>query len=219
MIEFQNSSISVEEIEAREKFYGKMIWVVNAISFQIETFPIENSLKRIEDLEIRYLQRPRMNSYFKVPTSVANNLINRQKRLLAKPFLKESDIGKLYHLLDQEILSLVSQHKTGDPKLRGRNPNQFRIDLFRPILSKLKQDIAKTIERNKKNDKAREYFGYEWSRKRKTWEFARKPIFMDCGEKLFFLKSDWELKMITKERFIKRYGPAETIPDSNFRHD
>lgn len=34
VIELQNSSISAEEIQEREQFYGKMIWIVNAESFK-----------------------------------------------------------------------------------------------------------------------------------------------------------------------------------------
>lgn len=34
VIEFQNSSISSSTIKARENFYDKMIWVINAISFK-----------------------------------------------------------------------------------------------------------------------------------------------------------------------------------------
>lgn len=34
VIEFQNSAMSVEELRARESFYGRMIWIVNAAPFR-----------------------------------------------------------------------------------------------------------------------------------------------------------------------------------------
>lgn len=34
VIELQNSSISIQELYSREKFYGNMIWIVNAIKFK-----------------------------------------------------------------------------------------------------------------------------------------------------------------------------------------
>tara|TARA_R110001632_G_scaffold43088_1_gene109103 strand:+ start:64 stop:792 length:729 start_codon:yes stop_codon:yes gene_type:complete len=41
VIEFQNSSITAEEIRQREKFYGKMIWVVNADKFKDNIFDFD----------------------------------------------------------------------------------------------------------------------------------------------------------------------------------
>jgi competence protein CoiA len=34
VIEFQNSSLSIEELKAREAFYGKMFWIVNGAPFK-----------------------------------------------------------------------------------------------------------------------------------------------------------------------------------------
>jgi len=38
VVELQNSSLSVEKIEARERFYGNMVWIVNAESFAERLF-------------------------------------------------------------------------------------------------------------------------------------------------------------------------------------
>jgi len=38
VIEFQNSPISLEELQSREKFYGDMLWIVNARSFEKQFF-------------------------------------------------------------------------------------------------------------------------------------------------------------------------------------
>lgn len=33
VVEFQNSHISPDDIEARENFYGRMLWIVNGAGF------------------------------------------------------------------------------------------------------------------------------------------------------------------------------------------
>jgi competence CoiA-like predicted nuclease len=46
VIEFQNSSISPEEIQAREEFYDKMIWVLNGQKFKLEIDTSTEKLKQ-----------------------------------------------------------------------------------------------------------------------------------------------------------------------------
>lgn len=36
VIEFQKSSISTKEIREREQFYGRMVWVIDAVDFNLE---------------------------------------------------------------------------------------------------------------------------------------------------------------------------------------
>ncbi len=47
-IEFQNSSISIEEVKSRDLFYQKLIWVVNGIHFQ-NNFEIQKNIPNPSD--------------------------------------------------------------------------------------------------------------------------------------------------------------------------
>lgn len=42
VIEFQNSPINPAEIKERESFYGKMIWIVNALNFKLDRYDYWN---------------------------------------------------------------------------------------------------------------------------------------------------------------------------------
>ncbi|WP_144214038.1 competence protein CoiA [Flavobacterium anhuiense] len=54
VIEFQNSSISPSAIAVREKFYGKMIWVINSESFKGNLVTENVSEKQLAEIEKKY---------------------------------------------------------------------------------------------------------------------------------------------------------------------
>ncbi|SFC72482.1 Competence protein CoiA-like family protein [Flavobacterium phragmitis] len=54
VIEFQNSAISPSTIAEREKFYGKMIWVINAESFKNNLVTENVSEKHLAEIEKKY---------------------------------------------------------------------------------------------------------------------------------------------------------------------
>lgn len=54
VIEFQNSSITPSTIAEREKFYGKMIWVINAESFKNNLITENVSEKRLAEIDVKY---------------------------------------------------------------------------------------------------------------------------------------------------------------------
>ncbi|MBO9585267.1 MAG: hypothetical protein J7574_13980 [Flavobacterium sp.] len=54
VIEFQNSAISPSTIAEREKFYGKLIWVINAESFKGNLVTENISEKQLAEIEKKY---------------------------------------------------------------------------------------------------------------------------------------------------------------------
>ena len=98
VIEFQNSAISPSTIAEREKFYGKLIWVINAESFK-NNLVIENiSEKQLAEIDSEYAlkrsQLSRHNSF------VLGNIKKIQNTRALEIQSKENDLSKLMSVTD-----------------------------------------------------------------------------------------------------------------------
>ena len=69
VIEFQKSYLSVEEIQAREKHYGNMVWVIDGEAFQLITFT-----------DWHYIDLPCPRKPFSVPRGVLGERILEQHK-------------------------------------------------------------------------------------------------------------------------------------------
>lgn len=205
VIEFQNSSINIDELKSRERFYGKMIWVVNAIDSNIEIFPVELALINIEEIELKY-SVGQINSFFAVPYEIKEKLIGTRDEILKELMLGEQQILNLMDLFNQEIDLLVNQHETGASKAAGVDPNQFLKELLHPIFYRAKTEINRLIKSDGDCGEVNKNYGYKWLRRPKTWSHAGRPVFLDRGKHLFWLKSEWVLKKISREEFIEYYS-------------
>lgn len=47
-------------------------------------------------------------------------------------------------------------------------------------------------------------YTYHWKNKRKTWEYANMPIYLDFGDCIFEILSDYKISKISIDEFIKR---------------
>jgi competence CoiA-like predicted nuclease len=56
VIEFQNSPMSIEEMQSRERFYKRMIWLVNGTTFNFFTYGLDQWNEDVEKLEKRIHQ-------------------------------------------------------------------------------------------------------------------------------------------------------------------
>jgi Competence protein CoiA-like family len=204
-IEFQNSSIKIDEIRSREKFYKKMIWVLNCIDSSIETFSWEQAKKNIEEIEWKYLNR-KVNSFFRIPESIQNKLIARRDELLNEMLLGEELILTIITSMDKEVEIMVNQHEIGDAGPIGVDSKHFLKKLLSPIFDRVKEDINKIVNLKNTQTEDDKYFGYKWTHRRKTWNHAGMPVFLDMGEHLFWLKSEWILRKITREEFVNYYN-------------
>ena len=77
VVEFQNSSISSGEVKQRERFYGNMIWLINAIEFK-ENFQLWSLVKyQLKSLEDNYL------SYYYSYSDSDSPEVEMQKELIS----------------------------------------------------------------------------------------------------------------------------------------
>ncbi|MBL7874309.1 MAG: hypothetical protein JNL53_01520 [Cyclobacteriaceae bacterium] len=198
VIEFQNSPINKDELESRERFYKKMIWVVNAHDFSIITSSIQSIYGDIKSIEDKYIQDS-MNNNIKVPYEVEEKLLNYRleiqsiDRALARGQinLRERNISRGYY--EQEIKRI-----TRDFYLTGDKPELKDIEEKR-------KEIDKLVEENKLLDKENQYFKYKWYWKRKVWSYAQLPVFLDTGQELLWIKSDLIIKKVPKDKFVSKY--------------
>lgn len=196
-IEFQNSPITKEELESRERFYKKMIWVVNAKSFSILTFPIRSIFNDIESLEEKLIQDAIKNNV-RVPYEIHEKILTCriEIRNIDRAFsqgqidLRERNIKRLYY---QQAIDTLKRHYLSD------NPKHKEI-------LQIREEVDKWTEKNKLLDEPNQYYKYSWSWRRKVWSYAKLPVFLDIGEELLWIQSDSVIKKVPKETFTSKYN-------------
>ncbi|HMQ49943.1 MAG TPA: competence protein CoiA family protein [Saprospiraceae bacterium] len=208
VIEFQRSPIDLNELKSRERFYEKMIWVVNAIDSNIETFPLQLAENNIAEIELKHSVST-VNSFFAVPPEIQKKLLVKRDEIIKEMMLGEQQVLSLIDLFNKEIAILVNQHETGDRRPDGADQNQFLKDLLHPIFNNAKDEIRRLIKLETDNSDDGRYYGYKWARRQKIWSHAGKPVFLDRGKYLFWLKSEWVLKKLTREEFVEHYSKQE----------
>lgn len=88
VIEFQNSTISSSTIAEREKFYEKMIWVINAQAFKDNLITENKSDQQLAEIERRYAtQRSLLNQH----NSVGLQKIKKKQNLLTSEIQSRQD--------------------------------------------------------------------------------------------------------------------------------
>ena len=98
VIEFQNSTISSSTIDQRERFYEKMIWVINAQTFKNNLITENISDKLFAEIEHRFsIQR---NSLKRHNSLELQNLKKKQKYLASEIQFKESHLKDLESVTD-----------------------------------------------------------------------------------------------------------------------
>jgi hypothetical protein len=199
VIEFQNSPIDKDELESRERFYKKMIWVVNAEDFLITKLPLEYIYRDLKSRENKIIQKA-IDNNIKLPYEIEEKLltcrleIHSVDRALSRGQIDSSERNLKCSFYLQEIQNLTRQfYLTGDnPELRD--------------IEKIKKEAEKLIEENKLLDEANQYYKYVWTRRRKVWSYANLPVFLDTIQELFWVKSDQIIKRIPKSKFIGKYS-------------
>ena len=161
VIEVQHSPIAPQIIEAREKFYGRMIWIVDARSFQA-------------NLKIRF--RPFILKQLKENTSflwrgketVIENWVDKDGFEFltfdcSKLQLKETqknDLTKIGFFFDRKLGKWKAEHS----EKRFRYLHYLQTGLF--------------------------YTPFEWKWARPSWQFARKPVFLDFHKNYLFYMTE-----------------------------
>jgi len=94
VIEFQNSTISSSTIAQRERFYGKMIWVINSQTFKDNLVTENISDKLLEELDHRYFIK--QSALKRHDSHKLENLKKEQKSLALEIQSRESELYKLF---------------------------------------------------------------------------------------------------------------------------
>lgn len=90
------------------------------------------------------------------------------------------------------------------------------IDLMNEVINEKELEENRQIESSKRLSKLYEQeqikikienkglYTYHWKNKRKTWEYANMPVYLDFGDCIFEVLSDYKLAKISIDEFIKR---------------
>lgn len=220
IIEFQNSSISRDELESRERFYKKMIWVVNAQKFFILTSPIKSMYNGLKEIEVKHSKVP-LNTRIIVPHDIVNKIDSYRLRTLqnVKNGFFEKEINNLMGLFDQEIEILVSRIHTDIPQnWKGVAAVDVKKKLLQSVIAEALKKVDTMIENNRSLDEANQYYQYFWVQRRKVWNYAKQHVFLDTGKELLWMMSDSILKKVPTNKFVKKYGnpwnPSDNVCQS-----
>ncbi|KAF2508707.1 hypothetical protein EYY60_16430 [Flavobacterium zhairuonense] len=129
VIEFQNSAISASTIAERERFYEKMIWVINAQAFKNNLITENISEQLLEEIERRYFKQRNLLS--KHNSIELQNIKKKQNVLTSEIQSREDILGGLESLTalfsrynknaetfaDQIIITWQSENLFVDPSL------------------------------------------------------------------------------------------------------
>ncbi len=182
VIEVQHSPISPHQITARENFYGRMIWVVDAHSFR-EQFKV-----RFQVFILKQLKE-------------GVHLHWRNQKTIIETV--EDEDGFEWLIFDCSQVQLEEKQKE----------DLTKVGFF--------FDRALKLWKAEYSDKRYYYLHYlqlglfhttfEWKWARPTWQFAKKPVFLDFHRNYLFYLIDGAGEknglgyFVSKERFLRKY--------------
>lgn len=201
IIELQNSSISEQEFNSREKFYKNLIWVVNGNKFknQFTIFPYK---------------LPPPNSI------LANDLsILREPELIDDNHIEKNTINDLFvHKFRKPIIHKKSKSecKTSIFTIRDKNGNDVKFSVNSTLYESF--SITKNGVTNPQDEIDKEineiYEGhlfFYWKNKRNIWYKSTTKVFIDFDGSFIIELCKFDdkincIKLIHKDIFIKSIG-------------
>jgi hypothetical protein len=207
VIEFQNSPISLEEMNERELFYKRLIWVINGAKKGIiytnasgygdyEVFEkIENKMKR-ESSSLskecnRLLQLENENERLKIQ-------VKRKKFSLFNEGIFGQDILESINEMSLIIETNTNEISTLNDKLE--EVNQIKFDLM--DLYKIGMSNDTFDKKPNKNEVV-----IWWPRKSRVWKESSSPIFVDIGNnELILMINKYLGKMVSYKTFLAKYA-------------
>ncbi|WP_339814316.1 competence protein CoiA family protein [Zunongwangia profunda] len=155
VVEFQNSSISSTDVKKRERFYGNMIWLINAEGFK-ENFKIWSEVKA----QLSYLDKT--NSTFNLDFIFSKDSANVSALKIDISTIEREinsnryEIRKVTDNIDEIIKLESDSNQTVDQFLEGTlgyyNPLKSFKSAIRegiPLLSKTIEEYSETIKLKK----------------------------------------------------------------------
>ena len=204
VIEIQNSNISTSEIEERERFYKKMIWVVNSQEFKHNLMLKRFYFDFYKEVFFKFINP--MPSIRNAAYSIqipSDDLSGQIKKALESCKYKKHFDFELDENDDEEDYEddcIWYNRKTSfNQPLEKEVSNAFYSYLLdRQMIHTL--DDFKTYDTN-----------FRWKNFRKSWMIAKMPIFIDLnnGYLLWVIKSydngNGFGKVVSKRKFLMKY--------------
>lgn len=137
VLEFQNSPMSSNELNSREVFYKKLIWVVNASNFQ-KQFKVGNKLPDPESEFPKYLEF----------LDCRHNLVYNNQNI------SKGSPSQLVQILDSyngvSITRLIDRYYTRHHKFEWRNPRKVWYNATAPIFFDFNDGLLWRIQAEKR---------------------------------------------------------------------
>jgi len=192
IIEIQHSTISSKVIKERENFYKKMVWVIDGIKFK-------NNI----NFDYRYSIKNDMFEIIKnYKISVRKEFKKSRIRDYETDEMKEYNSPIYYFGFDRipeiKLRELLKKNKfSWLPELK-----EWKCD----SINQYNRFVIKAICENK------QYIYFTWDWARKTWQFAKCPVYIDLGDVNLFEMvvgtgtSFGYGNFISKKEFIEKYS-------------
>ncbi|REJ81332.1 MAG: hypothetical protein DWQ44_09770 [Bacteroidetes bacterium] len=198
-IEIQNSPISPADIYAREKFYDKMIWVINSKAFKHNLILKEYSSDTGKEIWFRWVRPYPPDSDLSFAVVIPDDDDNDQ----ILQAVKQCEFTKAFDK-EQNIHFWTIKKYTFQQSLPKEIFNAFTSYL---LDKKLQHNLDDRISYKSK---------FRWLHLRKIWTTATKPKFIDLNNGyLFYIKTLHENgngfgMIISQWRFLKKYRVEKT---------
>lgn len=197
VVEFQNSPIKGHEIQAREKYYKRMLWVLNGAELNFLTIPIAESSGDFAKLETRV-----RGLFFKLYREAKIKVQNQISILKGQ----SQDVDD--HLTKGRI--------TSGQWLRKSKEIDKEIALLQESLERKKEDVEARVHEefafqnqyafeNLKREYKDRYVIFDWRYKNPSWNDANRPIFVDYQNELFLLKTRYVAVAVPLSSFLTKY--------------
>lgn len=197
-IEFQNSPIKGEEIQAREKYYKRMLWLLNGSELSFSTMPIDGSNADFARLEARVKAKFRkIYREKKIEIEEQVRLVRKESEVIEDQFTNKR-ITNIEWL--EKSIRLDKQVATLRKKLERKK--EEAVSLAKKELEFRDQYLSA----NSKREYGNRFVIYDWKYKSPSWSCANNPIFVHYQNELFLLKSTYIAVSVPLNTFLTKYG-------------
>jgi competence CoiA-like predicted nuclease len=194
VVEFQNSPISNPEIISREAFYKKIVWVINAEAF-IDDF-------RWKAYNLKGTTKWMSIDCYCEDTQKSIDYFNEEIRRSEIDIYKRKIKAGYYYVrpvIDIKVSNKIKEIEDGIARMKK---------YVAELQAKIEDAKVGKVDLSKgQQEKWEDCFLYDFTRRRRNWEDAKKQIFLDFGHYLFVrkrLEGEEYFKRITKQEFIER---------------
>lgn len=151
---------------------------------------------------------------------IKDRLEANKQELIVKLETNKKNFKKCKKELKLEVRKFLKKNLRTEKKSLKKINNinlglQDRLCYEKNELERIKETERKENEKNYKEASIKEeeekyqimkkykgLYGFNWKYRRKTWDFSKKPIFLDFGENIFYIKDELTLNKISHKEFI-----------------